>query len=93
MEIGALFGSNSSDDESEDDELSLDDDAPLPLLDDEELSTVTSLQHGAGILRQHCWHLEFGCCPSKPSLETHTISAQHCCAKALINSVPLVVSR
>ena len=37
MEIGALFGSNSSDDESEDDELSLDDDAPLPLLDDEEL--------------------------------------------------------
>ena len=37
MEIGALFCSNSSDDESEDDELSLDDDAPLPLLDDEEL--------------------------------------------------------
>ena len=37
MEIGALFCSNSSDDESEDDELSLDDDAPLPLLGDEEL--------------------------------------------------------
>ena len=37
MEIGASFGSESSDDESEDDELSLDDDAPRPLLDDEEL--------------------------------------------------------
>ena len=58
MEIGALFCSDSSDDESEDNELSLDDDAPLPLLDDEELPLL------------HCYMVYAcgtGICDARPS--------------------------